>query len=166
MPAYEHRHVVGFEETSLVGNVYFTNYLLWQGHCRERFLRDHAPEVLEPISRREIAFLTRSCSCDFGATFGFVALDLVIVRMSLAKFRGGRMSLDFEYAHGDRPGVVIARGTQEVHCQARRADSWVPVPFPAALARALLAFAEGEELKTALREALEFHDPRLREAGG
>ncbi len=34
-------------ETSLVGNVYFTNYLLWQGHCRERFLMEHAPEVLE-----------------------------------------------------------------------------------------------------------------------
>ena len=28
---YEYRHVVGFEETNLVGNVYFVNHLRWQG---------------------------------------------------------------------------------------------------------------------------------------
>ena len=41
--AYEYRLVVGFEETNLVGNVYFVNHLRWQGKCREMFLRDHAP---------------------------------------------------------------------------------------------------------------------------
>ena len=28
---YEHRHVVSFEETNLVGNVYYVNYVRWQG---------------------------------------------------------------------------------------------------------------------------------------
>ena len=46
MRAYEYRHVVGFEETNLVGNVYFTEHLRWQGRCREMFLKEHAPEVL------------------------------------------------------------------------------------------------------------------------
>ena len=36
---YEYRHVVGFKETNVVGNVYFTNHLEWQGRCREMFLR-------------------------------------------------------------------------------------------------------------------------------
>ena len=27
-------HVVTFEETNLVGNVYYTNYFSWQGRCR------------------------------------------------------------------------------------------------------------------------------------
>ena len=31
---YEYRHVVGFEETNLVGNVYYVNYVRWQGRCR------------------------------------------------------------------------------------------------------------------------------------
>ena len=40
MKAFEYRHVVGFEETNLVGNVYYVNHLRWQGRCREMFLRD------------------------------------------------------------------------------------------------------------------------------
>jgi enediyne biosynthesis thioesterase len=36
---YEYSHRVGFEETSLVGNVYYVNHLRWQGRCREMFLR-------------------------------------------------------------------------------------------------------------------------------
>ena len=38
MRAFEYRHVVSFEETNLVGNVYFANHLSWQGRCRELFL--------------------------------------------------------------------------------------------------------------------------------
>jgi enediyne core biosynthesis thioesterase len=50
MNYYELRHVVGFEETNLVGNVYYANYVLWQGRCRELFLRDFAPEILKELS--------------------------------------------------------------------------------------------------------------------
>ena len=32
-PYYEYRHLVGFEETDLVGNVYYVNYVRWQGRC-------------------------------------------------------------------------------------------------------------------------------------
>ena len=48
---YEYRHIVGFEETNLVGNVYYVNYLRWQGRCRELFLKDMAPDVLEDVRR-------------------------------------------------------------------------------------------------------------------
>ena len=37
MRSYEYRHVVAFEETNLVGNVYYVNHLRWQGRCREMF---------------------------------------------------------------------------------------------------------------------------------
>src|SRR6266511_3477044 len=46
---YEYRHVVGFEETNIVGNVYYVNYLRWQGRCREMFLREKASAVLEDL---------------------------------------------------------------------------------------------------------------------
>ena len=39
MRAFEYRHLVGFEETNLVGNVYYANHVRWQGRCREMFLR-------------------------------------------------------------------------------------------------------------------------------
>src|SRR4029079_452128 len=47
--AYEYRHVVTFEDTNLLGNVYYVNYLSWQGRCRELFLRDHAPSILAQL---------------------------------------------------------------------------------------------------------------------
>ena len=43
MRAFEYRHVVGFEETNLVGNVYYANHVRWQGRVRELFLRGRAP---------------------------------------------------------------------------------------------------------------------------
>ena len=160
MPAYFYEHVVGFEETSLIGNVYFTNYLLWQGHCREVFLRDHAPDVLGHLSRREVAFFTKSCTCDFGGDFGFAALDRVLVEMRLAKFRGGRMTLAFTYAKAESPAEIVATGSQEIYCKGRRGELWFPEPFPVPLVRALLCFAEGDELQQALRDALDHHGAR------
>ncbi|MDI5903918.1 acyl-CoA thioesterase, partial [Streptomyces sp. 12257] len=46
---FEYRHTVGFEETNLVGNVYYVNYLRWQGRCRELFLKQKAPAVLADV---------------------------------------------------------------------------------------------------------------------
>lgn len=159
MPAYEWKHIAGFGETSLVGNVYFSRYLEWQGHCREQFLRDHAHGVVGQLERRELALFTRSCSCDYVGDWGFGALDDVLLTMRLARFRGGRMHLEFGY-HRAGASEVVARGTQEVHCKAWHGGAWVPEPFPAELCRALLAFADTDELRGALGEAIEFHRER------
>lgn len=160
MPAYETRHVVGFQETSLVGNVYFSHYVEWQGHCRERFLHEYAPGVVELLSRREVAFFTANCSCEYRGDWGFSALDEVVVRMRLAKFRGGRMNLAFEYANAREPGTLVATGAQEVHCKARIDDAWVPAPFPVPLLVALLDFADTDDLRSALKDAIEFQRER------
>jgi enediyne biosynthesis thioesterase len=158
MPAYEYRHVVGFEETSLVGNVYFTNYLLWQGHCRELFLKDHCPEVLGLLERREIAFFTKSCSCEWHGEWGFSGLEEVLVRMRLSSFRGGRMGLEFRYSRTSEPKDLLAIGAQEVHCKAQHHGVWTPSNFPPPLVQALLGFADTPDLRGALGDSLEFAD--------
>ena len=61
-PYYEYRHLVGFEETNLVGNVYYVNYLRWQGRCREMFLLEHAPDVLADMPRRPQAVHAQGAS--------------------------------------------------------------------------------------------------------
>lgn len=165
MPAYEFRHVASFGETSLVGNVYFSHYFDWQGRCRESFLRDHCPEVLETLAQREIAFFTRSAHCDFVGDWGFHGLDEVLIRMRLAKFRGGRMSLDFTYSNAKRPDEEVARGSQEVSCKSQRGGNWYADPFPIPLIRALQVFADTAELQAALTDALEFHGQRIRQHG-
>ena len=62
MRAYEYRHVVGFEETNLIGNVYYVNHVRWQGRCREMFLRDHAQvllRLLQPAGGGKLRYQAR-----------------------------------------------------------------------------------------------------------
>ena len=92
MHAYEYRHVVGFEETNLVGNVYYVNHIRWQGRCRELFLRDHAPEVLTALAQG-LCLVTTRCSCEYLAELA--AFDEVVIRMRLGALTQSRMSLVF-----------------------------------------------------------------------
>src|SRR5687768_8328318 len=94
MRAYEYRHVVGFEETNLIGNVYYVNHVRWQGRCREMFLRDRAPEVIEALNHG-LALVTTRVSCEFMAEL--VAFDEVILRMRLAELAQNRITMKFEY---------------------------------------------------------------------
>src|SRR5260370_38824410 len=94
MRAYEYRHVVGFEETNLVGNVYYVNHLRWQGRCRELFLRDHAPEVLTQLAQGLCLGTTR-CSCEYLEELA--AFDEWVIRMGLGALMQNGMALAFEY---------------------------------------------------------------------
>jgi enediyne biosynthesis thioesterase len=133
--AYEYRHIVAFEETNLVGNVYYVNALRWQGRCRELFLREHAPEMLEAL-RGDLVLATTRVTCDYLAEL--TAFDVVVVRMRLAALTQGRMTLGFEFWRvvGDREELV-ARGSQEVACLRRVGAEVVAAPVPEALRRAL-----------------------------
>jgi enediyne core biosynthesis thioesterase len=136
MRRYRHRHVVTFDETNLVGNVYFAHYVHWQGHCRERFLADHAPGVLKALTTGDLALVTVSCAMSYYAEC--FALDEIEVAMTLRSASGNRIVMDFDFRRGDQ---LTAQGTQTVACM-RRADGRVaPAEIPADLARALHAFA-------------------------
>src|SRR5207248_6504096 len=136
MRVYEYQHVVGFEETNLVGNVYYVNHLRWQGRCREMFLRDHAPGVLDALAG-DLVLVTTRCACEYLAELA--AFDEVIVRMRLAALTQNRMTLSFAYwrCRGETE-ELIARGEQQIACMQRTGERIVPTPVP-------------EELKTALR---------------
>lgn len=140
MRCYEYRHVVGFEETNLVGNVYYVNHLRWQGRCREMFLRDHAPGVLDELAGG-LALVTVRCGCDYLAELG--AFDEVIVRMKLASMVQNRIALDFEYwrASGTHGDELVARGTHEIACMRREGQRTIPAPIPEVLHEALRAYA-------------------------
>ena len=138
--AYEHRHTIGFEETNLVGNVYYVNHLRWQGRCREMFLYDHAPGVLKQLED-ELALATVRCSCEYLAELR--AFDKIIVRMRLASLQQNRVALDFEYFRivGDDE-ELIARGEQVIACMRRDGQQLVPVPVPEELREALRLYED------------------------
>ncbi|HEY7406508.1 MAG TPA: acyl-CoA thioesterase [Candidatus Angelobacter sp.] len=139
MKAYEFRHVVGFEETSLIGNVYYVNHLRWQGQARERFLRDYFPEILEQFEHG-LALITLSCSCQYlGELRPF---DLVIVRMFLAAVAQNRIAMRFEYWRNGEPEELVGRGEQEIACMHRQGGRLLPTAIPPKLLDALSEFAD------------------------
>src|ERR1041385_3945107 len=120
---YEYRHVVSFQETNLVGNVYYTNHLAWQGRGRELFFRDHPPDVIEQLDG-ELSLATISCSCEYFAEL--LAFDEVIVRMRLAELVKNRMRLAFEYwRRNGEAEELVARGEQQVACMKRDGERLV-----------------------------------------
>ena len=135
MRAYEYRHVVGFEETNLIGNVYYANHVRWQGRCREMFLRDRAPEVIEAL-KHGLVMVTTRVSCEFMAEL--VAFDEVVLRMRLGELRQNRITMNFEYWRDEE---LVARGEQQVACMQREGEQVVPVPVPTQLREALREYA-------------------------
>ena len=139
MRAYEFRHRVCFEETNLVGNVYYVNHLRWQGRCREMFLRDNAPEILEDL-RNGLALATVRCSCDY--LIELEAFDEILIRMRLGEVVQNRITLLFEYWRvADGREELIARGEQQVACMRRQGNETVPTPIPVPLKEALRPYA-------------------------
>jgi enediyne biosynthesis thioesterase len=139
MRAYEYRHVVGFEDTNLVGNVYYVNHLRWQGRCRELFLREHTPEVLSRLETG-LHLVTTRCSCEYLAEL-FI-FDEVVVRMRRGAVMQNRISLTFEYwrqrAGGGPEGEeLVARGEQQIACMQRDGGQLTPVHVPETLQAAL-----------------------------
>jgi enediyne biosynthesis thioesterase len=136
---YEIRHVVGFEETNLVGNVYYVNYLRWQGRCREMFLRERAPGVLAEL-QRDLKLFTLKVDCEFFAEI--TAFDELSVRMSLAELTQTQIEFTFDYVHvRDDVSTLVARGSQRVACMRGPNTDTLPARVPEELRAALAPYA-------------------------
>ncbi|HEY3867791.1 MAG TPA: acyl-CoA thioesterase [Actinocrinis sp.] len=137
-PYYEYRHLVGFEETNLVGNVYYVNYFRWQGRCREMFLRDHAPDVLMEI-REDLKLFTLKCECEFLAELS--AFDELSIRMRLEDLTQTQIGFAFDYVRL-REGVeeLVGRGRQRIACMRGPNHDTRPARVPESLRRALSAY--------------------------
>lgn len=139
MRVFELRHTVGFEETNLVGNVYYVNHLRWQGRCREMFLREHAPSVVEELARG-LSLVTTRCSCEYLDELR--AFDELLVEMRLGRLSQNRVAMRFDYYRlEDGRRELVARGEQEIACMTRKEEGMVPEPFPPELRRAFEMYA-------------------------
>jgi enediyne biosynthesis thioesterase len=141
---YEIRHRVGFEETNFVGNVYYVNYLRWQGHCREQFLTEMAPSVLAEIMHDDLKLFTLKAECEFFAEI--TAFDELSVRMRLEELTQTQVQFTFDYVQLRPDGVesVVARGKQRIACMRGPNNATVPTRVPAALLAALAPFTTGK----------------------
>jgi len=136
---YEIRHIVGFEETNLVGNVYYANYVRWQGRAREIFLRDHAPGVVQEI-RDGLKLFTVAVGCEYLAEL--TALDEISIRLRLLELRQTQVRMGFEYVQhlDDTRQRLVATGFQHIAFMREIGGDAHPVAVPTELARALDRF--------------------------
>ena len=136
---YEYLHTVGFEETNIVGNVYYVNYLRWQGRCREMFLKAEAPEVLTDL-QADLKLFTLHVNCQFFAEI--TAFDDLSIRMRLVELAQTQIEFGFDYVRLDPAGdeTLIARGNQRVACMRGPNTRTVPTRVPDALVRALAPY--------------------------
>ncbi|GAA2753536.1 MULTISPECIES: acyl-CoA thioesterase [Kitasatospora] len=139
-PYYEYRHLVGFEETNLVGNVYYVNYLRWQGRCREMFLRELSPEVLEDI-RGDLKLFTLKVDCEFFAEI--TAFDQLSIRMRLEDLTQTQIGFSFDYVKLTPEGgeELVAKGRQRVACMRGPNTNTRPTRVPEGLRLALEPYA-------------------------
>ncbi|MFD0692203.1 acyl-CoA thioesterase [Actinomadura fibrosa] len=137
---FEYRHTVGFEETNLVGNVYYVNHLRWQGRCRELFLKERAPQLLADL-RDDLKLFTLKVDCEFFAEV--TAFDELSIRMRLLELAQTQVDMGFDYVRLDPDGsqALVARGRQRVACMRGPSARTVPVRVPEPLARALAPYA-------------------------
>ncbi|MBM7774190.1 enediyne biosynthesis thioesterase [Actinokineospora baliensis] len=134
--AYLYHHRVTFDETNLVGNVYFTNYLHWQGHCREHFLADHAPDVIDALRTGDLALVTVSCAMNYYTEC--YAFDHIEVAMRLSAQAANRITMTFTFT---RDNTTIATGSQTIACMRRTPTGMEPVHPPPTLRTALADYS-------------------------
>jgi enediyne biosynthesis thioesterase len=137
---FEYLHTVGFEETNIVGNVYYVNYLRWQGRCREMFLKQKAPQVLEDL-QDDLKLFTLRVDCEFFAEI--TAFDDLSIRMRLNELAQTQILFGFDYVRLDPGGgeTLVARGGQRVACMRGPNTRTVPARVPESLVRALEPYA-------------------------
>jgi enediyne biosynthesis thioesterase len=136
---FEYRHTVGFEDTNIVGNVYYTNYLCWQGRCREMFLKQHVPEILAEL-RGDLKLFTLKVDCEFFAEI--TAFDEISIRMRLIDLAQTQLEFGFDYLRLDAAGgeTLVARGRQRVACMRGANNATAPARIPESMTRALAPY--------------------------
>jgi enediyne biosynthesis thioesterase len=153
---YEIRHTVGFEDTNIAGNVYYVNYLRWQGRCREMFLVEKAPEVLLEL-RQDLKLFTLKVECEFFNEI--TAFDELSVRMRLEELTQTQIQFAFDYVRiVDGFESLVARGRQRIACMRGPNNNTVPSRVPAALREALEPYSmipetTGQRVGQGAREA-------------
>lgn len=126
---FEYRFTTTFEETNLVGNIYFANYVLWQGKCREMFLHEYCPEVIEEITNG-LALITLDLSAQYISQLH--AFDHVVMRMYLEAQSESRLLMSFEYFKEEEDGTLthVCKGTQATAAMREQNGRMVPVHYP------------------------------------
>lgn len=107
-----------FEETNVVGNVYFANYVRWQNECYLEWLRATKVGVFESVFRGDKRLFASDLSMEFLAPVGATIGDIVAVSMTVKPGDGIWQNADFEIRRSEarqseNGGASLATGHQK-----------------------------------------------------
>lgn len=125
---FETRFFATFADTNVVGNVYFANFVLWQGTCREYFFAEMCPEILDYI-KKGLLLITLDLGCRY--IDQLYALDHVIMRMNVESLTQNRMMMNFLYYRDGAEGETLVCESHQSIAAMRVVDGkLVGTPFP------------------------------------
>jgi enediyne core biosynthesis thioesterase len=107
---FDYRHLVTFGNTNSAGSVYFSQYVVWQGECRERLLAQFYPEFAQDL-KNGFGMTTEFVRQDFFAEA--VLFDQVLIRLTVTTLTRSRIEFEFEFVR-ERDAKLLGRGTQAV----------------------------------------------------
>ena len=94
--AYLYRPTVTFQDTNVVGNVYFLTFFRWQAECRDRWLRSTRPELWRDLRSDKRPLVVVHWSNRFEDAFGATIGDNVSVTLTTAGDAAELNSVDLE----------------------------------------------------------------------
>ncbi len=125
------------EESDVVGNVYYSNYFLWQGRMLDLFLYSVAPEYLR-VSKPKgemVSVFSRMLFLREAMPFDKVRVVLYIKSVSEC---GAVFNFEFFREQPDGNTQKLQVGEQEVIWALRHEGTPVPTPWPSSVLEALL----------------------------
>ncbi|SFD99189.1 enediyne biosynthesis thioesterase [Actinopolyspora alba] len=132
---FDIEHTVTADDTDYARNVFFADFLKWQGHSRDRFLMRYAPDFLEELNSARTVITTR-CQCEY--FLAVTVADTVSIRLSIPTVYFNLAILRFAYhlLDPDNNDPLVARGEQQVACVRRDENETVPTSWPREVLRA------------------------------
>ncbi len=126
------------EHSNLAQNIYFSNYFIWQGHLRDRYLFKLSPEQYRKMDRNGQFVCVHSQVTHLREAMPF---DRILVTMKLRRRHECGIDLYFEYFRVESNGkkVKLAHGDHTLAwVRIDSADNYVPQKLPQLYAETIL----------------------------
>jgi enediyne polyketide synthase len=133
------------EDSNLVGNIYFSNYYIWQGRVRDHFLYEIVPEYFTD-SRKQGEL--RCVHCEINHLSEAMPYDPIVVRMyrSTVYEKGFRFYFEYLKISTDGKREKLGHGVHEAiwHVPTSDRQKWAPSRLPREILDAVIPKDEPE----------------------
>ena len=154
-PAYVMEFPIPLTACLRDGHLSSLDLVRWQGKCRERFLAEHAPELLKAVAAGHVALHTNQVGLSLVEDTPIAPSDRIRLKMRMTDLKS-RLTVRFDYELANDTNVKqaarrIATGTQVLCCKRQNNEGhFAACVFPSEMLRALRHFATSDHLRSCI----------------